>query len=423
MYSYDFYTGEAVQSASPKSLSPPQPEISQQEVIQNAQLYNYNPVERLGFNPAMVGYNQQPGFTGFAGNPTLQYMNGFNFMNPPQQPGFAGNPALQYMNGNPALQYMNGFGVQMPPQTQQYNDYTYYVPGLNTGSTLLLNEDAEDICAELQTQMMLELEEANIRRMEQQKSYYSSLGYNYYGTPYVDQNYVDPAIINKYKKKIEDMREEAKQARTELNKKLSRLCHSYLGEEIDEDKLDEMYSGHVVTISAQEVKFRAEQARFDDLVPFDNSEMYRKHSAEVSNYYKEIFSESTDMNSFFRDCGQLIAREMTEEENHKRRDMSTQYKQDGSYRQLIRRKLMERNAQQNNGIVPQQNNIPFGEQFPTLAQSATLLDDGSLSITVPPWVKNKGSVVTNIQEDGYEVSRRKFIESIYNNDPRPGGGG
>lgn len=414
MYSYDFYTGEPVKTGSPQSLSPPSMGMTEQEIINNATMYSYSPMERLGYNLASMGYNGQPITSPYAG-----------FMNPPQPQtsyaGFPGNPAFQFM------QNTNSFGFQgFKPQ---YTDYSYSVPGFNTGSTLLLKSDAEEECNRLQEQMERELEESNIKRIEQQKSYYSSLGYNYYGTPYVNQNYADPAIINKYKKKIDEMREEAEEARNSLYKNLSRLCSNISGEEIDEDRIEEIYSPHIVTIPAKDVEFMQGQRRFEDLVPFDNSEMYRKHDEDVSRQYREIFSESKDTNTFLRDCGRLASMERLEEESHKRRDMSSLYKQDGSYRQLIRQKIIERNKAENNGDIVtqssanQSNDIPFGSSFPTLSQSATLLDDGTLSISAPAWLGDKKYIVSNLQEDEYEKNRQLFIQSIYRDNPKPNGGG
>mgnify|MGYP003308216738 CR=1 FL=1 len=54
--------------------------------------------------------------------------------------------------------------------------------------------------------------------------------------------------------------------------------------------------------------------------------------------------------------------------------------------------------------------------FPTLAGSSSLLEDGTLNITAPPWMQGVGGrqlVVDNQLEQHFEENRHKFLASIY----------
>lgn len=419
MNKYDFYTGGPAFEGPPTNSS----ELSQQEIVQNANLtgYDIDPNQRLFqiqnqsmfYSPGSYGYNQP--FSGF--------------MNPPQPSGFQG------FAGNPAFQYMQNVGMQSPltgyqnPYMQpQYQDYTYFVPGFNTGTKLLLPSDAEEKCQKLQMEMMMEQEEAYIERLEKQKQYYSSLGFsnpNYYGMPYAFSYYNDPAITNKYKQIIEDMKRQAEIARNDLNKKLSRLSQNYIYGEVDEKAIEEAYKGHYITIPGIQIHNNQEQARLSNMVPIDTSVVYQQHNAAVSAAHNKFFSENDDMNTFFGNCGEMIMEDHLEEERHRRRDGSGLYQQDGAYKMLIRKKLREKHAAQNGGGInlPQlgaQPNLPIGG-FPTLQQSAKLLDDGTLQISAPSWLGNNQYVVKNAMEDDYEKNRSKFVQSIFLTNPTPGG--
>lgn len=427
MVKYDFFTGEPIQDGSPPS------ELSPEEIVQSANLtgYDYNANQRMAnqmmgqqmtqqqqmFNPAF-GYNYGMG-GGFGYYPPQNFAN---FMNPPVQTGgfqgFAGNPAFQFMGANPAIQ------MQQP----QFQDQTVFVHGFNPGNNhLLLPSDAEDICDQLEMEMMLEQEEAYVQRVKRQNDYYKSLGYsgvpNYYGAPYMNARYLDPTITAKYKKKIAEMRKEAEQARINLNKKLSRITHNYLEDEVDETDLSKIYDGRYVTIPANTIAYNAEQTRLSSSQLFDNSYLYQQHNAEVSSQYRKRFDDNTDMQTFFEGLGEIIVEDMMEEEMHRRRDDSQLFDGNG-YRMLLRKKLAERqgsDGQQGVTLPNTRPNIPFGSAFPTLSQSATLLEDGSLSISAPSWLGNKTYVVKNQMEDDYELNRQKFVASIFGNTPSSGG--
>lgn len=417
MIKFDMFSGEPSYDGSPP--------MSEPEIVQNANLmYDYDPQQRLSHMQQQPvypgGFNTAPGYNQFS-----------NFMNPPVPPGTVMGSGFSGFAGNPAYQFLGQGGMQNPYINQQPQDYTYFVPGFNTGSNTLLPADAEAICDELQMQMMIELEEANMKRIEKQKSYYNSLGYNngynYYGMPYMNSFYADPQIVNKYKKKIEDIKREAEEKRSNMNKNLSRLCQNYLEGEVDEKRIEQIYSGRTITIPGQKIQYNQQINMFASMVPVDTSRIYQQHNAQVSAEFSKYFDENTDMNSFLRDCGQIISADRLDEEMHKRRDGSNLYKQDGAYTALIKQKLREKhNAERGGGenlpnLGQQNNQIPLGGAFPTLQQSSVLLDDGTLQISAPSWLGNKQYQIKNVMEDEYEKNRGLFLQSIYRDNPKPGG--
>ncbi len=115
---------------------------------------------------------------------------------------------------------------------------------------------------------------------------------------------------------------------------------------------------------------------------------------------------------------------MLTEDYAKRRD-TTRYYQEDSYKRFLRRSILERSGavtpaiQQQIPPMSQGENIPFGNQFPTLNQAATLLDDGTISISAPNHFglnnnTNRQIVLDNQLEQHFAENRKKFLESIYN---------
>lgn len=436
MYKYNVITGEPDNSSPNDNFSV----ISEQEIANNAVLtpppqqggeYFYDPNARYNnmmyqqpqqqMNPynngigMYYGYNQNPYYN--------DGMYGYG-----QQPiGFVGNPAFQFMQ----QQYPQ---FQNPYYQPQYQDQTYVIPGFNTGSNMLLPADAEERCDRLQTQMMMEQDQAYVDRLERQRTYYDRMGfgggYNYYGLPYATAYYDDPGVTNKYRQIIDEMREEAIQARLDFNKNLSRLAHNYLYGEANEDDIDKIYSDRVVTIPASQIAQDYKQNMLANCVPVDNSAMYQTRAAEVTAAHDRYFNGgNVDLNGYFENVSLMRIDEALEQEKLRRRDGSGLYNQNGSYRALLRQKMIERkNLKDNNGLMMPNftgslapNGAP-GTNFPTLRECSTLLEDGSLQIIPPPWIGKKDPVtISNQLEDSYEANRGRFIESIYQNNPRPGG--
>ena len=325
--------------------------------------------------------------------------------------GFAGNPVFG-MYGQ-----QNNWGMQyMQPQFQER---TVHVPGLNFGSGRLLS-NAEEVCDKLQVEMMMEQEEAACKRQERFQGYFNNNGYNnYYGMPYYN-SYYDTSIYNKYRGKIDEMRKEAIERRIDFNKNLKRLCNNILGQEMSEEDLDSLYRGYDYTIPASQMKAIYENDRFSKMVPVSNQQAYANNFQNLHNFYDGIMQQmdTQDLNGFLGALGIVQVCDNLEQEIHNRKDGSRLY-DSNSYKRYLRRHIAERN-----GMVQQNNNQQFlnpaqaidASLFPTMSQSGSILDDGTISITAPPWLggsTGRRILVNNEMEQHFEENRRAFLNSIY----------
>lgn len=439
MNSFDYYTGEPSYDGSPPS--PPQ-NMSEQEIVNNANLmYDVDPNTRyrqiqqqqMMYQQPYYGYQQQPLYYGQQPMP----IQGQQFMNPPSGfSGYAGNPAYAYIQNNQQYQQY-GYGYQQQPYYGYYQqpyyrpqveDQVYHVEGYRPGgSKMILQDDAEEVCNELQMQMIQEMDQDYERRLDQYRRIYSSQAQtNYYGMPTYSVQYYNPAIENKYRQQIEQMRREAEQTRTDLNKHLSRLCHNYLNDGVDDETIDAIYDGYTVIIPGSHIEESMEYQRFANATPVeDPAYRYQAAAAAASLEYKKYVTDDMTMNEFFEALGPIRTDEMLEEERHRRRDLSSISMPTATYRELIMQKAQENAAKENQDPIftlPQmsqstaltlQNNALNSGQFPVLSQNAKLLDDGTLTVTAPDWLGNRTMVIPNQFEDEYEAHRRDFVNSIY----------
>ncbi len=405
MIKTDFYTGQPVPDSRPNLVdvqtvdqnnmmtqftTDPNQRMEQMNAIQNQQK-PFNP-----FQPA----NR---FGGYAGNPVFQTGPGVGYY---QQPvlnlgGYGYNGYGMYNSPSQFNNFYTGFQPRI-------EDQNVHVPGLNFGSDVLLTPDAQEICEQMQLDMMVEQEEAIAKRNQRFQGYFNNNGYNYYGMPYYS-SYQDVSVTKKYTDKINEMRQEARKRRTEFNKNLSRMVHNYLGDEISEEQLDMIYEGYDYTIPANVLKVQSECSRFSRMVPVTNQPMYAKHFQELQNFYKTINPEN-NMNGFFQSLGVIHACHELEQELHNRKDTSQLYSSD-SYKRYLHKHIMERN-----GINPDQNsNTVNPTLFPTLSNASKLLDDGTLSITTPSWIGGsyRRIQLNNEMEQHFEENRRAFLQSIY----------
>lgn len=352
---------------------------------------------------------QQPMFGGYVGNPVFNTGNSF-FGNRPPTPVF--NQGFGYPN------QFNSFypGFQQP----RYQDQVVHVPGLNFGSDILLTPDAQEVCEQLQIDMMIEQEEAIAKRNQRFQGYFNNNGLNYYGMPYYN-SYQDISVTRKYTDKINAMRQEAKERRTTFNKNLSKMVHNYLGLEISDEQVDAIYDGYDYTIPANAVKIQVDCNRFSRMVPVSNQHIYANRYNEIKQFY-DVINEEKTMNGFLRSLGVVHACDDFEEEIHNRRDGSQLYSSD-SYKKYLRKQIAEKNGiDLSSGGMNPANTID-ANMFPTLGSSAKMLDDGSLSITAPSWIG--GSMrriqLNNEMEQHFEENRRAFLNSIYSQGGTPNG--
>ena len=423
MNRFDYFTGEPV-DGSPPLMSEATTDMSNVNVIDLTQLdqpvqqasaqYSYNPADRFNqiqqqnqyYQPGMYGYNQQP-IMQQQPMPQFPYMS-----NPIPNYGYNGygggcaNPAFQFMSQNPYFQ--NQYAQQ------NYSDKVVHIPGFNaSGTDILLTKDAQEVCDKLQTDMMFEQEEAIAKRNQRVQGYFNAnYGSNYYGMPYMS-NYMDQSVSAKYKNIIDDMRNEAIRRRRNFNMNLSRLVRSYNGEEISDEEIEKIYDGYTYTIPGKTVQNYEQQDRLAQMVPVSNQPAYARASAAITQEHNMIVAPNGNMQEFLRDVGPLRSYYNLEEEMHRRRDSSQYFQADG-YKRFLRKSISQRMGEQSPGGTPPQQNIPYGSAFPTLNNSGSILEDGTLNITAPPWLGNQKIQIANEMEQNFEENRSKFLQSIYN---------
>lgn len=415
----NFYTGEVL----PSSTSPPNIYGTEQEAIENASFgkYDYDPNSRLMSQPVSI----YPG--GYGYNQNYMY----------QQPVGIGTNPYQYNQqfcANPALAYQ---------QQIQQQELQYYIQPLSFGSEFLPSEGFEDEIEKMKMELWTKEQDNIAKNYVNSQGMYNPFnnGYmNYYGVPYFNP-YQYNSFNSEMSQRITEMQNEARENRFNLNMHLSRLAHNYSGDVYNDELLQERYRGKCVEVPNSFMGTIAEiydYNRFQNMVPFDNTQMYIDHDLSVSRSYNAVISKDSNMQECFANMGVLNAKYELEEEEHRRRNGAALYNSsDNSYKYFVRKKAAERYAQKHN-ISFQTINSNLDQykkqslmEFPTLSQSAKLCDDGTLNITC-----NFGSKagqtysVHNSQESEYEKDRSRFKSfidsipgSIYLNNPNPNTGG
>lgn len=402
----DFYTGEPLSSGSP-------PFISEAEAIENASFgkYDYDPSTRISMQQQAY---QQP----------MMYNPYFGY-NPQPYPMYGlGSVSPYYQQPNPYFQFQPQY--YCPPD----QEVQYFVKPIDFGSEYLPPIGYEEEIERLKLEYWAKEQEASAQSSIDNRAmnpYYS--GSNYYGVPYFNPFQYNN-INSEISSKIASIESEAKTNRYNFNFNLSKLAHNISGDGVTDSDIEEMYHGKVVntgvTITYADLY---NQAKLQSLVPFDNSQMYRDHSAAVSAEHNKIISPDSDMENAFLNFGNLKAHYMMEEEKHRRRDGGALYNsENNSYKYFVRAKAAERHAAQKGISLGQgqpQLCPPAINAFPTLSQSAKLADDGTLSITCN-FGSKAGQVysVHNNNEAEYEQDRERFNQflnaiprSIYNDGP------
>lgn len=328
-------------------------------------------------------------------NFTQPQFSGYGLISSPIQYGSLGyNPGIQSFN--PQVTYNRGAVPQYNSQYSGYNysyqDQTYTIPGFNPSNTnVMYSSDLEEKRNELNRQMNEEIEKYN------ENNIYSN--YNYYG----NLNRVNPFIVEKYRKKQYELELEAKQKRIDFNKRLSSIAYTCLnGEPPEQEYLDNIYDDKTITVPATNVETynivqRLERCTVE--VNKTDSANYINHDNNVTAEHNSIINPNMSMVDFFNNAGELYALGLQEEVNKEKKNKSKMYDNSDNYRRYLARQLERRD-----GTVP--NTL-----FPTLSNSSSLLEDGTLQINMPDWLKVKDGKES---EQKYAQSRQKFIESIYN---------
>lgn len=415
----DFYTGEPV-TGSPNN-SPPD------DAAQMASFgkWDYDPNYR-----SQVMMNQQPCYQ----QPIMQqFPGGYGYnTNPNPGQGFM-NPPVIGLGSNPYYNQQQTPYQQMLQQ-QQALPSTVVIPALNRNGQYLPPLDIEERIDQLEIDIWKSQEEQtakqNVDRMMNGGGYqypYMNNGFNYYGTPYYNPysyNHVD----SQFQTEISKIQDQAREARIEFDTRISKLAHKFAGDNITDAEIEERYHGKVVPVPESMKALLpdiAEQQRLDRLVPFDNSDFYRKQYYDRKAIVDRFIDPNADADTCFENLGLLIAYDEMEEEMHRRRDGGNLYDHDSnSYKYFVRKKAEERYAREK-GIDP---SILHGKALPDLdfkqikqnalnsfstLKGATLSDDGTLNITCN-FGKHAGDTysVHNTNEAEYDNKRERFSQFI-----------
>ena len=435
MIQQDFYTGEPVNSGSPNNLQ--NSNIINTGLSAESEAANMASFGKYDYDPSMrqasaVMPVQLSGGFGGVFNPYYPNSRGIGAPPPPQYYGYnyGGyyNPQPTYNNYRPYKTYPYG----LPPQYQYQQPQqptTYHIPGVNFFGEYLPPADYEQRITEMQMEYFSRQQELEAKQeVDKQGSVYgygNMYGYNYYGIPYYNP-YQYNALNNEFQSKIKAMQDEARENRLKFNLNISRLAHNFSGHNISDEDLKERYIGKTVDIPQayiQPPEEYMEQVRFRNMVPFDNSQLYRDHRAQIQREYNSVISKDANLKEAFDGMGIIASNWEMEEEMHRRKNAGVLYNSgDNSYKYFVRQKAAERYAQEK-GIVPMGMQLPaFNSQAvqqnyvtnnPVLSKVANLADDGTLnvSLNIPCNVgshKGENYTVHNSQEAEYEQKKERF---------------
>jgi hypothetical protein len=239
---------------------------------------------------------------------------------------------------------------------------------------------------------------------------------------------MDQSVMNKYTTIINDMRQQAIERKQNFNKHLSRLAHGFLNDGVTDEQIDQNYAGYSYTVPGAQIEEDAKQARLQRFKPVSNQAMYVEHYNAVHSAMDKLVGNAKDMNDFLEKQGLVVMADMMEEDLAKRRD-TTRFYQADSYKRYLRKSILNKMGVQEiaNELTPVPGeNIPFGRHFPTLNQSSKILEDGTLSVSIPEGFGmghgTRQIVMDNEMEQHFEENRRRFLESIYNQPRLPADG-
>lgn len=421
----DFYSGEPI-AGSPQNFSEMSPEQEATQMAASFGKYFYDPGSRMMNSPMTIN----PG--GY----------GYNYNMYPQQ--FTGQP--MYGLGSP-MRYGNGFGYPYPNMYGQYpnqnipnysmphqENIIYHIPGIRMSGEYMPDSDYEEQIERLKMEYWQRQQEIEAKsQVEMSRSVYNNgngYGLNYYGLPYYNP-YQYNSLNAEFNKKVNEMQEAARDRRKNFDLNISRLAHKFAGDGVSEEEILTRYNGQDVELPAASgwsPEALWQQNRLHNMVPFDNSQMYRDHFNKVTNEHNKIISADSNMKDAFNNMGILQCQYELEEEDHRRRDGGQMYDMN-SYKYFVRKKAAERYATEKGipmtntiNVNPQQLREEALQNLPTLSQSARLADDGTLHVTCN-FGSHKGETYSvNQNEAGYDDKRERFnrfINSIpgviYNN--------
>lgn len=401
MEKVDYYSGEVINEYGARTTD----EMMAEQFASFGQ-YNYGVPASQIITPG--SYGQPYGLGGY---------NQYQYYNP------AG-----YSAPNPAFAYMQQAGIQpmyQQPQIPQ-GDITYDIPGMNFGNEYLPPMDYENLLNALQMEYWNNSinEEAKraVSNIQQGNTQYNAYGqpinqYNYYGSPYFYNPYSYNSYTAEFNDKLKEIEEDARERRTKFNINLSRLAQNIMGNHgYDDNVIQELYRGKTMTVPGITYTDVYEFNRLNNLVPFNNAEEYRKRDAAISAEFNKYIKPNASMNETFDNMALVWNQyELQEEESRRRSRVKDSY-DSNSYKYLVKKSAMERYAKENGVLLPgagptstqdyytnQFNKIKQQafQNFPTLAATSRLADDGTIHI-------NYTEVNENVNEAAYQQQKNRF---------------
>lgn len=400
MVQENFYSGLPVQDPTQEAAS-----------MASFGKYDYDPATRM-----MQQQVINPGGYGFSANSPP--MSG---LGSPMRYDQYGNPMPTYNQfrttfQNPALSMIPTY-----QQPMEDRPTTLVVPGINENGEYLPPIGIEDKISELQLEYWQKFQEQQAEETVKRRNtnLYGGYGFNYYGTPYYNP-YQYNSLNSEVNREIEKIKEEARNARLDLNVKLSQLAHNYVHEYIDEEKSRERYQGRIIELPQQSnftVREYQEMTRIDNMVEVNNAAWYQQQYAAASKAMNDNIPQDADLKTCFANVGIVASEWEMEDEMHRRKDYTNTYNSaDGTYRYFVRKKAEERYAKEH-GIDIQHMSQRFNPQqaqqqslnaFPTLKDSVSLSPDGTLNVVCNVG-DNAGKVYSvNEQEAGYQERKERF---------------
>lgn len=359
-----------------------------------------------------------------------------------RNPGYVGNPAISYIEQRQQMGYQ-----PMMYGNQQPQEKVVQVRGIDplNGGKYLFSADTQDKLDQLQVDMVLENQQSLAKKELQAKRMSGSYLNNNFGGGFMynPQLYggIDPQVYSKYKAKVQEMAQEAEERRINFNKRLSKLCHSWLGDNTTDEEINKAYEGYTYTIPYETIQFANAQQRFENLVPVNTAPLYWAHDAQVTAEFRKYCPNGRSMNEFFNDATMIRIKDAEEQEKHRRRDGKLYYDQDImhyyirkyakdnliddsgiNYNKATKADIMKQMMGKENykdledvGIkLTEDGHLDVSFDFSTAPQSLRdKLRDPSPTSSMPSGAMNGyGPVIQNENVIQYEQNRSKFFQSI-----------
>lgn len=408
-------------------MNPPQPPLYYQPNPYNMQMspvdYYNNPYYVQQQKPYDMLHLNQPGAMAYSGYPNNGYPPSYYS---PQYNGFQNGNYPQYGKINPL------YGQQFNKEETQPKRYK--IDGFNPlGTDKVLSPELIEKLAVLDEKY----NELNAEKMEERQNLYDNSPYNYYG--YMNMNYVDPILVSRYNRELQEIQDEATQLRIDLNEKLSRGVHYYRGDiDVDDEnqwaEVQKAYQTKIVEIPEYVVQTYQEANMLRSTVDITDQlkNRMKEINARVTAEHDRIVKPNSNMMEFLDTAGLILWQNAFDELQHQeklarrnkysRKDFIKYLKGEG--------KKYDRDINIPNGFEERESNYnpndAFYSLFPNLRrEDGWSYEDGILKLNYPDRLKS-GNVSVNQEQSNYERQRLEFANAVYNKidprDPRYGGG-